>query len=110
MVVIICVFLCVQVSCASLAGVEAAQEGTKGAWAACLDPKYSLAHRIQSKHCRVYSFGCVQTTLTEYIGSVTLCSHHHMSDINFYSTINLIIIVITYTTKTYSALRQAVLY
>ncbi|KAK5852936.1 hypothetical protein PBY51_006767 [Eleginops maclovinus] len=39
-----------QVSCA-------AQEGTKGAWAACLDPKYSLSHRIQSKHCRVYSFG-----------------------------------------------------
>ncbi|XP_034756107.1 methyltransferase-like protein 24 [Etheostoma cragini] len=46
-----------QVSCASLAHEEAAQEGTKGAWAACLDPKYSLTHRIQSKHCRVYSFG-----------------------------------------------------
>ncbi|XP_074470794.1 putative methyltransferase-like protein 24 [Sebastes fasciatus] len=46
-----------QVSCASLAGEEAAPEGTKAAWAACLDPKYSLAHRIQSKHCRVYSFG-----------------------------------------------------
>ncbi|XP_010733013.3 methyltransferase-like protein 24 [Larimichthys crocea] len=46
-----------QVSCASLAGEEGAQHGTKGAWAACLDPKYSLSHRIQSKHCRVYSFG-----------------------------------------------------
>lgn len=104
MAVIIYVFLCVQVSCVSLAGVDAAQERTKGAWAACLDPKYSLAHRIQSKHCRVYSFGCVQTT------SLTLYPHHHMSNINFYSTINLIIIVITYTTKNYSALRQAVLY
>ncbi|TNN68603.1 Methyltransferase-like protein 24 [Liparis tanakae] len=39
-----------QVSCASL-------EGTPGAWAACLDPKYSLTHRIQGQHCRVYSFG-----------------------------------------------------
>lgn len=46
-----------QVSCASLASGEAAQEGTKGGWAACLDPKYSLTHKIQSKHCRVYSFG-----------------------------------------------------
>lgn len=46
-----------QVSCASLDGEEAAQRGTKAAWAACLDPKYSLTHRIQSKHCRVYSFG-----------------------------------------------------
>ncbi|XP_074541749.1 putative methyltransferase-like protein 24 [Halichoeres trimaculatus] len=46
-----------QVSCGSLVRGEAAQEGTKGAWAACLDPKYSLTHRIQSKHCRVYSFG-----------------------------------------------------
>ncbi|XP_017278836.1 methyltransferase-like protein 24 [Kryptolebias marmoratus] len=41
-----------QVSCASLAGAEGA-----GDWAVCLDPKYSLIHRIQSKHCRVYSFG-----------------------------------------------------
>uniref|UniRef100_A0AAQ4RLD3 Methyltransferase like 24 n=2 Tax=Gasterosteus aculeatus TaxID=69293 RepID=A0AAQ4RLD3_GASAC len=46
-----------QVSCASFAGEEAAPEGTKGAWAACLDPKYSLTRRIHSKHCRVYSFG-----------------------------------------------------
>ncbi|XP_073348972.1 probable methyltransferase-like protein 24 [Pagrus major] len=46
-----------QVSCASLGGEEAAQQGTKGAWAACLDHKYSLTHRIHSKHCRVYSFG-----------------------------------------------------
>ncbi|XP_026173985.1 methyltransferase-like protein 24 [Mastacembelus armatus] len=42
-----------QVSCSSLAGDNAAH----GAWAVCLDPKYSLTHRIQSKHCRVYSFG-----------------------------------------------------
>ncbi|XP_040016313.2 putative methyltransferase-like protein 24 [Gasterosteus aculeatus] len=46
-----------QVSCGSFAGEEAAPEGTKGAWAACLDPKYSLTRRIHSKHCRVYSFG-----------------------------------------------------
>lgn len=46
-----------QVLCASLASEETAQEGTKSSWAACLDPKYSLTRRIQSKHCRVYSFG-----------------------------------------------------
>ncbi|CAJ1078437.1 methyltransferase-like protein 24 [Xyrichtys novacula] len=46
-----------QVSCASLAKGDITQEGTEGAWAACLDPKYSLTHRIHSKHCRVYSFG-----------------------------------------------------
>ncbi|XP_039980557.1 methyltransferase-like protein 24 [Xiphias gladius] len=46
-----------QVLCSSLAGEEAAQEGPTGAWAVCLDPKYSLTHRIQSKHCRIYSFG-----------------------------------------------------
>nr|XP_019953014.1 PREDICTED: methyltransferase-like protein 24 [Paralichthys olivaceus] len=45
-----------QVVCSSLAREEAA-EGSKGAWAVCLDPKYSLTHRIQSKHCRIYSFG-----------------------------------------------------
>lgn len=27
---------------------------------ACLDPKYSLRRRMQSKRCRVYSFGCVR--------------------------------------------------
>ncbi|KAM8832256.1 putative methyltransferase-like protein 24 [Spinachia spinachia] len=46
-----------QVSCASFAAEEAAPEGTRGTWAACLDSKYSLSHRIHSKHCRVYSFG-----------------------------------------------------
>lgn len=47
-----------QVSCASLPGEEdAAQEGSTGNWAVCRDPKYSLIHRIQRKHCRVYSFG-----------------------------------------------------
>ncbi|XP_034554897.1 methyltransferase-like protein 24 [Notolabrus celidotus] len=46
-----------QVSCASPVRGEATQDGTKGPWAACLDPKYSLTHRIHSKHCRVYSFG-----------------------------------------------------
>uniref|UniRef100_A0A3Q1G816 Methyltransferase like 24 n=1 Tax=Acanthochromis polyacanthus TaxID=80966 RepID=A0A3Q1G816_9TELE len=40
---------------------EAVQEGSTGDWAVCLDPKYSLIHRIQSKHCRVYSFGWVET-------------------------------------------------
>ncbi|XP_070782043.1 probable methyltransferase-like protein 24 isoform X1 [Enoplosus armatus] len=46
-----------QVLCASWAGEESTQEENKGGWAACLDPKYSLTHRIQSKRCRVYSFG-----------------------------------------------------
>ncbi|KAM3861554.1 putative methyltransferase-like protein 24 [Diretmus argenteus] len=46
-----------QVSCVSLAGEDAAQDGPKGPWAVCLDPKYSLTHRIRSKHCRVYSLG-----------------------------------------------------
>ncbi|XP_067428038.1 probable methyltransferase-like protein 24 [Thunnus thynnus] len=46
-----------QVSCVPLPGEETALEGNKGAWTVCLDPKYSLTHRVQSKHCRVYSFG-----------------------------------------------------
>ncbi|KAG7508490.1 hypothetical protein JOB18_014454 [Solea senegalensis] len=46
-----------QVLCSSLGGEETAQEETTGPWAVCLDPKYSLSHRIQGKHCRVYSFG-----------------------------------------------------
>ncbi|XP_062267110.1 probable methyltransferase-like protein 24 isoform X1 [Platichthys flesus] len=46
-----------QVVCSSLAREEAAPEGSKDAWAVCLDPKYSLTHKIQSKHCRIYSFG-----------------------------------------------------
>ncbi|XP_071374978.1 probable methyltransferase-like protein 24, partial [Centroberyx affinis] len=46
-----------QVSCATLAGEDADQEEPKGPWAVCLDPKYSLTHRIHSKHCRVYSLG-----------------------------------------------------
>lgn len=58
--VIICTFSCVQVLCSSLAGKEAARGGSKGAWNVCLDSKYSLTHTIQSKHCRVYSFGWVQ--------------------------------------------------
>uniref|UniRef100_A0A667ZJZ2 Methyltransferase like 24 n=1 Tax=Myripristis murdjan TaxID=586833 RepID=A0A667ZJZ2_9TELE len=32
-------------------------EGPKGPWAVCMDPKYSLTHRIHSKNCRVYSLG-----------------------------------------------------
>lgn len=47
-----------QVSCAPPpsggAVLEASQEGP---WAVCLDSKYSLAHKIHSKHCRVYSLG-----------------------------------------------------
>uniref|UniRef100_A0A8D3AUQ9 Methyltransferase like 24 n=1 Tax=Scophthalmus maximus TaxID=52904 RepID=A0A8D3AUQ9_SCOMX len=46
-----------QVTCSSLAREETAQEGSRGAWAVCLDPEYSLTHRIRSKHCRIYSFG-----------------------------------------------------
>nr|XP_046148119.1 probable methyltransferase-like protein 24 [Oncorhynchus gorbuscha] len=33
------------------------QEGPKGPWAVCLDSRYSLAQRIHTKHCRVYSMG-----------------------------------------------------
>lgn len=33
------------------------QEGPKGPWAVCLDRRYSLAQRIHTKHCRVYSLG-----------------------------------------------------
>lgn len=54
------IFLPVQVSCRSLAVEGAAQHGHKDAWAACLDPEYGLSRRIQRKHCRVYSFGCVR--------------------------------------------------
>ncbi|XP_072217866.1 probable methyltransferase-like protein 24 [Leuresthes tenuis] len=46
-----------QVSCASLLGKEATQGGHTSDWVVCLDPKYSLVHRIQRKRCRVYSFG-----------------------------------------------------
>lgn len=46
-----------QVSCLSEGGEEATQTDAKGAWAVCLDPQYSLVHNIESKHCRVYSFG-----------------------------------------------------
>lgn len=46
-----------QVTCAPLHGTEEAQNGSAGDWAVCLDPKYSLVHRLQSKHCRMYSFG-----------------------------------------------------
>lgn len=46
-----------QVSCASLRGKKADQEGSIGAWAVCLDPNYKLIRRIESRHCRVYSFG-----------------------------------------------------
>ncbi|XP_061785864.1 probable methyltransferase-like protein 24 isoform X1 [Nerophis lumbriciformis] len=40
-----------QVSCKS------PHVGPDGGWAVCLDPEYSLAHRMQHKQCRVYSFG-----------------------------------------------------
>ncbi|XP_029704993.1 methyltransferase-like protein 24 isoform X3 [Takifugu rubripes] len=46
-----------QVSCASLAVEGAAPHRRRDAWAACLDPEYGLSRRMQSKHCRVYSFG-----------------------------------------------------
>lgn len=52
-------FMFVQVSCASLRGKKADQEGSIGAWAVCLDPNYKLIRRIESRHCRVYSFGWV---------------------------------------------------
>lgn len=72
-------FFCVQVSCAIVTGEEAAQHGTRGAWAACLDPKYSLSHRIQSKHCRVYSFGCVHSLPQHNTNVLTLINTSKMS-------------------------------
>ncbi|MEQ2230129.1 hypothetical protein ILYODFUR_026112, partial [Ilyodon furcidens] len=48
-----------QVTCASLVDNEAATESSAGDWAVCLDPKFSLTHRMKRKHCRVYSFGWV---------------------------------------------------
>ncbi|CAM9137983.1 unnamed protein product, partial [Lampetra planeri] len=44
------------VSCTSRSGDESIQGGTKGSWAVCLDPRFSLTHRMQSNHCRVYAF------------------------------------------------------
>ncbi|KAK2890148.1 probable methyltransferase-like protein 24 [Channa argus] len=46
-----------QLLCSLVAGEGAAQGGSKGPWTVCLDSKYSLTHRIQRQHCRVYSFG-----------------------------------------------------
>lgn len=46
-----------QVSCVSEGRDGAMLKDAKGAWAVCLDPQYSLVHRMQGKHCRVYSFG-----------------------------------------------------
>ncbi|KAK7907790.1 hypothetical protein WMY93_016402 [Mugilogobius chulae] len=46
-----------KVSCLSAGADGATLTDAKGAWAVCLDPQYSLIHRIKRKHCRVYSFG-----------------------------------------------------
>ncbi|XP_038160120.1 methyltransferase-like protein 24 [Cyprinodon tularosa] len=46
-----------QVTCAPLVDNYAATEPSVGNWAVCLDPEFNLAHRMKSKHCRVYSFG-----------------------------------------------------
>lgn len=46
-----------QVSCVSEGRDGAMLTDAKGAWAVCLDQQYSLVHRMQRKHCRVYSFG-----------------------------------------------------
>uniref|UniRef100_A0AAV2KCC1 Methyltransferase domain-containing protein n=1 Tax=Knipowitschia caucasica TaxID=637954 RepID=A0AAV2KCC1_KNICA len=46
-----------EVPCLTEGGDEARLTDAKGAWAACLDPRYSLIHSIRRKHCRVYSFG-----------------------------------------------------
>lgn len=46
-----------QVTCASIVDNEATTGASAGDWAVCLDPKFSLTHRMKSKHCRVYSFG-----------------------------------------------------
>lgn len=46
-----------QVSCLSVGSDEATHTDAERPWAVCLDPQYSLTHRIHSKGCRVYSFG-----------------------------------------------------
>lgn len=46
-----------QASCLSEEKDGAMLTDAKGAWAVCLDPQYSLVHRMQEKNCRVYSFG-----------------------------------------------------
>ncbi|KAJ8009610.1 hypothetical protein DPEC_G00090690 [Dallia pectoralis] len=47
-----------QVSCGPSFPVGIQDIGTpEGPWAVCLDNRYSLAQRIQSKQCRVYSLG-----------------------------------------------------
>uniref|UniRef100_A0A8C6SW71 Methyltransferase like 24 n=1 Tax=Neogobius melanostomus TaxID=47308 RepID=A0A8C6SW71_9GOBI len=46
-----------QVSCLSEVRDGAMLTDVKGAWAVCLDPRYSLVHRMKEKRCRVYSFG-----------------------------------------------------
>lgn len=37
--------------------VPCASPSNEGPWTVCLDPKYSLIHNMDSKHCRVYSLG-----------------------------------------------------
>ncbi|KAJ3606523.1 hypothetical protein NHX12_026044 [Muraenolepis orangiensis] len=47
-----------QVSCESLANGKAGEEaGPLGAWAVCLDQRYSLWHKVHNKRCRIYSLG-----------------------------------------------------
>ncbi|XP_010880422.2 methyltransferase-like protein 24 [Esox lucius] len=47
-----------QVSCAPRSPEDPLVTGAQeGPWALCLDNRYSLAHRIQTKQCRVYSLG-----------------------------------------------------
>ncbi|KAG9347621.1 hypothetical protein JZ751_005192 [Albula glossodonta] len=46
------------VSCdPSLGGLPEGLSGAGQAWRVCLDDKFSLAHHIRSKQCRVYSLG-----------------------------------------------------
>ncbi|XP_014868471.1 PREDICTED: methyltransferase-like protein 24 [Poecilia mexicana] len=46
-----------QVTCASIVNNDATTGASTGDWAVCLDPKFSITHRMESKNCRVYSFG-----------------------------------------------------
>ncbi|XP_014328193.1 methyltransferase-like protein 24 [Xiphophorus maculatus] len=46
-----------QVTCASVVNNDATTGASTGDWAVCLDPKFSITHRMKSKNCRVYSFG-----------------------------------------------------
>ncbi len=58
--VCVCVCVCVKLSCQRPASVPPVFDAEHhGSWVLCLDRRFSLAQRIVSKHCRVYSLRSV---------------------------------------------------